>query len=185
MAMIDGCVSIDPRAAEISLPPEERILVRKDGSFPSEALYDKHLHTIQRISMSGIIRQDSQVIPQYGTAYIAALFRFENQGASLEAPNSISLKGKCNEIKVANVHPSLSQVFDRWAISSSNPKSLRSEINNGKLKISIFVGNNRMVINPADLKPMYSVNWKRWPDLALPRMYENPSSDYPPVKENN
>src|SRR4029450_3014859 len=85
------------------------------------------------ISMSGIIRQDSQVIPQYGTAYIAALFRFENQGASLEAPNNISLKGKCNEIKVANVHPSLLQVFDTSAINASNPKSLRSEINNGTL----------------------------------------------------
>jgi hypothetical protein len=181
MAMFDGCAPIDPRVAEVNLPPEERILVRKDGSFPTEALSDKHLHTIQRISMSGIIRQDSQVVSGYGTSYIAALFRFENQGADYEAPNSISLKGKCNEIKVANAHPSLSQIFDTWAIQYSNPKSLRSEINNGKIKISIIVGSNHMVINPAYLKPIYSVSWKRWPDLALPQMYENPSSIPSPI----
>ncbi len=62
---------------------------------------EKHASTIQRISASAEVRQDSKLISKYGYTYIGVLFSFPNQAAYLAGPNTInrvSLKGDCKEI---------------------------------------------------------------------------------------
>ena len=168
MAMMDGCAPIDPSVVE----PRPSLKEVEEGK------------VIQRISMSGIIRQDVQVIPQYDTEFIAAIFPFETQLAYLEVPNSISLKGKCDEINNTNKHPSLLQLFD-IDLTNRSPKSFRPEIYNGKIKVSILAGNDWIYVNPSSIKKLYSVRWEDWPKLSLEPMYTNPSSAYPPLKGSN
>ena len=68
LGLIQGCVKPNwDIGAEYNLPKKQQI--------KREDIDDKrHEHTMQRISISGMVRQDSQTIPQYGTAYVGVLF---------------------------------------------------------------------------------------------------------------
>jgi hypothetical protein len=181
LARITGCVKMgDPHAAEINLPSKERVdFSGKDITFA----YERHKHTVQKISDVGIVRQDSQVVPKYGTAYVGVLFPFPAQGAFVEATRSVSLQGKCDEIKVANTQPSLSQIFDIGAIYRSSPKGLRSEFRSGQYAVTLFVGNDQVRVATKKISQLTSIPEQRWSTLGLAAMYENPNVNFPPITQ--
>lgn len=179
MAMIEGCVKMDrvPTAAEFNLPPEKRV------SFDGKNInfgYDRHKQTVQHIRTSGHFRDTpaSIAVPAYGTEYLGVLFSASSR-AYVEFTGSVSLRGECSEIKVSNTRPSIEQILE---MGLRYPKSLRSEVLGGQLTISLIAGDNQITVDPEMInQKVYSLRWKRWPELRLAQMYENPDSDFPPV----
>jgi hypothetical protein len=107
------------------------------------------------------------------------LFPFPAQGAYFEVTRSISLQGKCEEIKVLNTKPSLFQIFDTAAIHYSRPKGLRSEFQSGQLTITLFMGNAQLIVETKKIKQLTSTQEESWSNLGLAPMYENPNTDFP------
>jgi hypothetical protein len=173
-AVIQGCVLMDPFAVEVSLPENERLISGR----PKEAHFEKYKYTIQRISFSGFIRDDTQVIPGYGTTYVGIAFPFSAEATYLGVPGSVSLAGNCHEIKVVNTQPSLFQIFNQWS-PHSRPETLRLELTDGRLKIGLFAGNQWIYIHPRRIKSLQHTRAENWPKLGLAQMYENP--DKPPI----
>lgn len=176
-AVIQGCVLMDPFAVEASLPEKDRLISGR----PREVHFEKYKRTIQRISFSGFIRDDTQVIPSYGTTYVGIVFPFSAQATYLGVPGSVSLTGNCHEIKVVNTQPSLFQVFNQWPDHSQRPETLRLELTDGRLKIGLFAGNQWIQVHPRRIKSLLHVQAENWTRLALARMYEEPSKASDPT----
>jgi len=182
MTMIEGCVNLDPFVAEQHLPPNERV----PDSTNHKKWYEKHASTIQRISASAAVRQDSKLVSEYGYTYIGVLFSFPNQAAYLINPNtinSISLKGDCKEIITSNPHPSIQQVFEDWLVYYESPKDINQGFRNGRIKLSLFVGGDQILVNPESIKKMKSLKLDSWEELLIAQMYENPDTSYSPVRK--
>jgi hypothetical protein len=62
-------------------------------------------------------------------------------------------------------------------------KAMRPEFMSGQLVISLIAGDNQIAISPEQIKTLRSLQWKNWPDLLLPQMYENPQTDFPPLRK--
>lgn len=134
--------------------------------------------------MSAGINQNSKLISEYAISYIGAIFTFQKQGAFGIIPNSISLIGNCEEIEVSNPQPAVQQLLNINSINEF-PKGLCPEFYDGDLKLSLFVGNEKISIDPNKIiKPIRSLRLKNWGELALPQMYENPETGYPPRINN-
>ena len=180
LGIIDGCVSMsdNPWAAEINVPTKERqSLVGK----PVNAAFERHKNTVQRIRTSGIIRNGPVAVPAYGTEYIGLLFQVDPSGAAWEFTGSVSLEGDCSKVQVFNTRPAYSQLLKLE--NRQRLISLRPEIFTGELKLSLIVGEAEIPIEPELLKDKASsILWKRWRELLLAQMYENPDSDFPPTK---
>ena len=144
---------------------------------------EKHKKTIQRISGSAVIRQDSQVIPGYGISYVGAVFSLPSQGVYHAVQGSISLNGDCKEIKISNPHPAVSQVFEIGRIHYELPKGISPEFRKARFELALFVGSDRIIVDPAQIRPMRSLRLERWEELAFPQMYENPDTSYPSKKK--
>jgi hypothetical protein len=179
MGLIDGCVSMSdkPLAAAINVPPKDRVSFDgKDISVP----YDRHKRTVQRIRVSGVVRAGSVAIPAYSTEYVGGVFLLEPGGAYHGFTGSVSLEGKCSEIKTLNTRPTLFQFLEMETVC--RPRSLREEFSNGQLKTSLFVGDRQFVFDPELINQhVRTVAWKEWPDILLAQMYENPE-DFPPTR---
>jgi hypothetical protein len=179
MALVEGCVRIPPLVAESHLPKNMQL-----GSGTNiNKLNERHKKSIQRISGSAIIRQDSQAVAAHGISYVGCIFPFAGQPAYFTIPGSVSLKGDCKEIKVANPHPSISQVLNIKRIHYDLPNGVIDELKNGNLSITVFIGSEQITISPNLIKPLKSLKIKRWEDLALAQMYENPDTNFPPLKK--
>ena len=179
LAMFEGCVEIPLFVAESHLPENERL----PNGTNINAFYEKYKNSIQRVSGSAIIRQDSQSLPARGISYIGAIFPLAGQSAYHTVQGSVSLKGSCTEIKTSNPHPAISQVFDINRIHYDLPKGLRKEFKNGHMSIALFVGSEQLFIPSSLLKPLKSLKIERWEELALPQMYENPDTSFPPLNK--
>lgn len=180
MAIIEGCVSIDPFAADVHLPEEKRI----HAGERMEDIEIQRKNAIQRISISGFLRDStgSQVIPGFSPVYVGVLFPFYSRVA-IGVQGSVALDGKCSAIKVPSTQPSVFEVFNmnninRW------PDGLRPEFANGQLKVSLFVGNETISVDPETIKKLYSLPLSEWSRLYLAQMYENPEILYPPNQKN-
>jgi hypothetical protein len=179
MAMFGGCTEIPPFVADSHIPKNEQL---KSGT-NIKAFYEKHKNSIQRVSGSAIIRPDSKTLQARGISYIGAIFPLTGQGAYHTVQGGVSLKGNCTEINVSNPHPAISQVLDIERIHYDLPKGLRKEFKNGDLSITLFVGSEQISVPSRLLKPLKSLKMKRWGELALPQMYENPDTSFPPLKK--
>jgi hypothetical protein len=175
-AIIQGCVLMDPFAVEVSLPENERLISGR----PKQAHFEKYKQTIQRISFSGFIRDDTQVVPGYGTTYVGIAFPFSAQANYVGVPGSVSLTGNCHEIKVVNTQPSLFQIFNQW-LPHSRPETLRLELTDGRLKIGLFAGNQWIYVHPRRIKSLQYTRAENWPMLGLAQTYENPDKAPPPL----
>jgi hypothetical protein len=180
MAMLEGCVKIPPEVADSHLPEKDQI----PSGTNVDVYYDKYKNSIQRISASAIVRQDTQSLPARGISYIGVLFPFGGQGAYHTVKGSVSFEGICADITTPNSHPAISQVLDIQRIHYDFPKGLRNEFSTGKITITLFVGSDQISIFPELLKPLKSIKADKWEDLALPQMYENPDKSYPPLTQN-
>jgi hypothetical protein len=177
IALIKGCVKFDRPFAYDNLPEEEK---------PFEAFsyedYETFKDAVQRITATGVIRDDSVKVPAYGDAYVGALFELVAQGASYGVPGSVSLRGKCSEIPIPQQNPSIAQIFDRGKAEPIG-NSLRPEFANGQLAVSLLVGNKELRVSPEQTTQVYPLLATRWDKLDLAAMYNNPDTDFPPVKK--
>jgi hypothetical protein len=178
MAMFEGCTPIPPIVAESHISKDKRTI----SGTNINVLYEKHKNTIQRIGGSAVVRQDSQVIPGYGISYVGAIFLLPGQSAFHTVQGSVSLNGDCKEILLSNPHPAISQVFDIERIHKEIPKDINPSFRYGRLKLSLFIGSDRIVVKPDRIKPLRSLRMERWEELAIAQMYENPDTSYPPTK---
>jgi hypothetical protein len=181
MAMFEGCIPLPPSVAESHLPKSQRT----PSGTNTNVFYEKHKKTIQKISSSAAVRQDTRVVPAHGTAYVGTFFSLPTRATYFTVKDSISLKGICEEIKVSNPHPAISQVFETFAIQYELPKDIRAEFRNGRLKLVLFIGSEIISISPDKIRPMQSLRLERWEDLAFPQMYENPDEGFPPRKHTD
>lgn len=177
MAMFEGCAKIPPEVADMHLPAKDQV----PSGTNINVFHEKYKNSIQRISGSAIIRQDSQSLPARGISYVGALFPLGGHGAYHSVKGSVSFEGNCAEINTANPHPAISQVFDIQRIHNDLPKDLREEFKNGKISITLFVGSEQLSVPSELIKPLKSLRTERWEDLALPQMYENPDTSFPPL----
>jgi hypothetical protein len=113
VAVIEGCVGFDPIAAAGA----EEILLEGE-KLPDPLIFDETLakltrSTIQRIRVSGHIRQDSRDVPSLGMGYIGVLFPLfgGRTGAIILEPKTVSLKGNCDAIKNASTQPGIYQLL--------------------------------------------------------------------------
>lgn len=178
MAVIQGCVQMDPFAVEASLPENQKLISGRH----MQVYFEKYKDAIQRISFPGFIRKDTQVIPGYGTTYIGILFPFSAQPAYFGVPGSVSVRGHCQEIKVANTQPSSFQIFNGSPVLSKLPNTLRSELTDGRLKIGMFAANQWIYVHPRQIKNLQHIRPENWPILALAQMYENPDKPFDPTQ---
>jgi hypothetical protein len=178
-AILEGCVGIDPMAAETMLPPSEQL---PSGTNIS-AFFTRHQHTIQGIRVSGLVRKDSLNIPAGGIGYLGILFPLPagRMGALLGVPGSISLEGDCKAIRSPSSQPSVSQIFKIGPVHRSRPLDLAEEIRNGQVRLSLSIAGTATSVDPALIKGLVSIRWERWQNLALSQMYEVPDVDYPPT----
>lgn len=177
MALIDGCIPLDPLVADSHLPENQQIA----NGTNINLIIEKYKKTIQKISISAGISQNSKLISEYAISYIGTIFTFPKQGAFGIVPNSISLIGNCDEIEVSNPQPAFHQLLKIRSINEF-PKVLCPEFYDGVLKLSLFVGNEKISIDPNKIiNPIRSLRLKNWEELALPQMYENPETGYPPT----
>lgn len=182
LAMIDGCAYIDPLSADSGmLNGSEQSAVGKT----IDEIFREREHAVQRIMISGVVREGGNTIPAFGTSYIGVLFPLAlgRSGAILGAPGSVSLDGDCSNTKVSNPQPSITQIFE-WLpgvdFSKAHPHALRPEFAAGKVKVSLFIGTQPISADPRLIKPVYSLRADAWEKLLLPQMYENPEEAYPP-----
>ena len=176
MALIDGCIPLDPLVADMHLPENQQI----PSGTNINLIYEKYKKTIQKISVSAGISQNSKLISEYAISYVGVIFTLPKQGAFGRVPNSISLNGNCEDIEVANTQPAVHQLLKIRSINEF-PKSLYPEFYNGDLKLSLFVGDEKITIDPKMIiEPIRSLRLKSWEGLALPQMFENPETGYPP-----
>ena len=165
VALLEGCVGIEPFAAEGTLPPSERF----PSGTPMKDIITRHEHTVQRIRVSGLIRRDSRHVPAGGLGYVGILFPFPagRSGASLLGePGSISLKGNCEEIEKSNSQPSVQQIFEA-VLNRKYPKGLAKEIRDGRARFSLSIGSAKTLLEPSLIKKLVSIRWKNWENLGL------------------
>jgi hypothetical protein len=182
VAVIEGCVRFDPLAASGA----EEILLEGE-TLPNPLIFDETLSklrqsTIQRIRVSGHIRQESRDVPGLGMAYIGVLFPLlggRTGAIVLEEPKTVSLKGNCEAIKNASTQPGIYQLVTLGP--DRTIRDLAPEFRDGRLKIRLHVGSEILEVNPKILGELKSISWKSWSSLALPQMFEVPESGYPPT----
>lgn len=177
MAMIEGCTPLSPMEAEMSLPSKDRL----PSGTNINVFQERHKNTIQRISTTAAIHQNSKAIPGYSVSYMGAVFSLPNQGASMSVRGSVSLKGECKEIRVSNSNPAVSQLLKIGGMQNF-PKDITPEFRDGRLKLTLFIGSHKITAMLHKIKPLISLSLKRWNELSFPQMYENPNPSYPPKR---
>lgn len=185
LAIIEGCVRMGPFDADSGLPEQDQI---QAGTVLNEAFWKAREKAVERISVSGGLRDSSAaLLPAYGTTYVPVLFPFPGGrgGARFGAPGTVSLDGNCDKIGTANAQPSITDVLDFQLIHYEIPKKLRSEFGEGRLRVAIFAGNERVRIDPSKILPLRSISWDIWKDLDAAQMYENPDELFPPTKSGH
>jgi len=180
VAVIEGCVNLDLIAAKNILIEGEKV---PDPLIMDDNYAQLQRSTIQRIRVSGLIRQDSRDVPSLSMAYVGILFPLPagQSGAIILEPKSASINGNCDIIKKANTQPGIGQLLEMGP--NRTMRDLVPEFRNGRLKIRLHVGSEVIEINSKILGELKSVPWKSWSSLALAQMYEVPESDYPPTAE--
>jgi len=176
-ALISGCSHMDALSADFSLPPEEQ------WHGDVNKLLDAPEIAVQRLSVSGEVRSDTSVAVAYGVSYIGVLFRLRlgRSGASLLIPGTVSRDGECTKLALANPQPSAALIFD-W--DSRGPTAIRHEFFEGGLSLLLFVGTERVKVDPEMIQhSLDTVLLPTWDKLQLGQMYENPDSSYPPTTE--
>ena len=177
LASLEGCVSLTPFAADAMLPKDQRL----PSGLQAYTWIEKYKKTIQAIRPSGLIREDSRVVPTFGAGYVGILFPFPTGGGSMISdPHSISLEGDCDAIPSPHPQPTVLQIFRRWAIHTGPPSDLAEEIRDGRVRLQLFIGNEVLPVESEVIRELQSIRWKNWRTLALAQMYEVPDSDYPP-----
>lgn len=182
LAIIEGCVHVAAFAADTGLLEQEKI---PKGATIDEAFWKSREKATERISVSGGLRDGSAaLLPAYGTTYVPVLFPFPGggKGARFSAPGTVSLDGNCARVEIANTQPSIADILDIGRIHYDKPKGLRSEFKDGRLRLALFAGNERVTIEPTKLLPLRSISWDLWQNLDVARMYENPDELFPPSK---
>lgn len=182
LAIIEGCVHVGAFEADAGLRQQEQI---RSGTTLDEALWKSREKATERISVSGgPCNASAALLPAYGTTYVPVLFPFPGgrTGARFGAPGTVSLDGNCAKVEIANTQPSITDVLDIGRIHYDKPRGLRSEFRDGRLKLALFAGNQRVTIDPATFLPLHSISWDLWQSLDAARMYENPDDLFPPSK---
>jgi len=177
-AIFEGCVPIDPYVAEMHFHSFEE----NDNRTAKEISSGKYKDSVQRIRAQAGVRQNSKIIFGYGISYVGVVFILKPQGAYLRARNSVSLKGNCEEIRTPNPDPSLFQVFEIRRTYFDLPRELRPEFRDGRLTLSLLVGDSSIIVPPQKIKRLRSIRLQNWDTLAFPQMYENPDTSYPPLQ---
>ena len=180
LAVLEGCVRIDPLAGEGMLIEGEEL--------PRPMKFDKKYaelqqSAVQSIRVSGVIRENSREVRAFSAAYIGVLFPLpsERSGAILSVPRSVSIKGDCKAIKNTSSQPSSSQLFEIGSIHKNFPLDLAPQFRDGRLKLQLLVGDEAMEPDHGEIGKMASIRWKNWSSLDLAQMYGIPDSDYPPI----
>ncbi len=183
VALLDGCTNINYMIADNFLPIDKRMSFEK---YDPKKLFQKHAKTIQKIFSSAIVRQDSNIVIGYGQfTYVGVAFPIPNQWGFLSSQrtfNSISLNGICSEIKVSNPNPAIQQLFVIKTANKERAKDINPNIRNGQIRISLLIGGEAITVEPSDIKKMKYVPLEKWEDLSLSQLYENPDSEYIPLK---
>jgi hypothetical protein len=180
VAVLEGCAPISAHTVQIL--GSKKLLIEGETLPPSNdpAYGELEKTTIQRIKVSGTIRAGSQDL-ESGVAYIGILFPVRSGGgATMEAPQTVSIKRKCDAIKKWISQPSISQLLNIGAIKYELPKDIAPEFRDGRLKIHLHTTKEILELNPKVIGKLYSVREEHWQSLLLPEMYEVPDQDYPP-----
>ncbi len=175
-AIFQGCAEIDPFVADMHMPEKERL---GDG-IPVTDYLETYENSIQRISVSASICPDSQSLPPHAISYVGALFSLDAQVAYYPVEGSVSTEGDCDKITVSNPHPTIFQVLDIQTIQD-RPKGLHEGFYNGKISITLFAGNEPMDVPSELIGSLISLRTENWEELALPEMFENPDTTFPPL----
>ncbi len=182
LAVLEGCVRIDPLAAEGMLIEGEQIPRPMKLGNRYAALQQS---AVQAIRVPGAIRENSREVRAYSAAYIGILFPLPSgrNGAIHGVLRSASIKGDCKSIKNQSSQPSAGQLFEIGSIHKNFPLDLAPQFRDGRLKLQLHVGDETLELDPSEIGKMASIRWKNWSSLDLARMYEVPDSDYPPILE--
>lgn len=177
--ILEGCVPID-----LLFTPElfiDRNLL-PDPLILNEDLAALARTAVQKIRTSGAVRADSRVLPPGGVGYVGVLLPLPlgSTGAMMVVEDSASLKGQCSKIPRVTTQPSIAQLLKIGPVHYSEPKDIAQSFRNGSLKMTLQVSGKALTIEPSLLGKLYSLGWKSWRSLDLPRMYEVPETDYPP-----
>jgi hypothetical protein len=184
--LIDGCVKMDhfPNEAEMSIPREHHVSEERDW----EDLSSRHKDTVQRLLVTSSLQQtpsgqsaSSAVIPAYSTDYIGLTFHHETSSEAFHTRRgSASLTGNCSEIQTPNPYPSVFQLINTR--SSYESTSLRPELLDGRLTVSLITSTQQAIIKPGIIKPIRILRLESWPNLDLSQIYENPQVFPPPQR---
>jgi hypothetical protein len=181
LAILEGCTSIGVHAVHTL---GKKLLLEGETLPPSvsdPAYAELERTTIQRIKVSGTIRANSEDLVPSGLSYIGVMFPVRSGGrVTMEAPGTVSTKGKCDAISKWTSQPSISQLLKIGAIAYELPKDIAPEFRDGRLKISLHTSKEALELNPKVIGTIYSVREEHWQSLLLPEMYEVPDQDYPP-----
>jgi hypothetical protein len=184
VAVLEGCVPVS-----IILLFKEMLIEGETLPEPmkfDEALGELQKTTIQRIRLSGTIRQDARDVPAFGTSYVGILFPLAlgSGGVAHVIPGTVTTKGKCEAIKIPNTQPSVSQLLQIGHIHTTFPQDLIPEFRDGRINIRLHIGSEGVQIDPKLIgEKLYSVSSEDWPSLLLPEMYEVPDDLYPPRRK--
>ena len=112
LAILEGCTSIKIYAVHAL---GRKLLVEGEtlpSSITDPAYVELERTTIQRIKVSGTIRANSRDLVPNGLSYIGIVFPVRSGGkVIMEAPGTVSIKGKCDLITRWTSQPSISQLF--------------------------------------------------------------------------
>jgi hypothetical protein len=182
---LEGCVS----AGEFVFEGEGQQFIDRH-MLPNPMRFDEKLAAlmrtaVQKVRLSGAIRTTSQVLPPEGVGYVGVLLQtpMGSSGAMLLVDNSASLQGHCSKIPQATAEPAIQQLLAMDHTRRFAPTDIAESFRNGSLRITLQVGGIRLPVEPSLLGKLYSIEWKQWRSLDLPRMYEVPDTEFPPMHE--